>query len=151
MGQIVDDIMIDIKSYSISDIEEWEYIHTRITIDKLLEHLVRPALIKHLEPQKKAEVCQHNFVSTFGNASIICSKCWKSLWLFDTKPQETAINQLNIWDYNIRKQELRTILRRWPKIDIHTADDMIYELNEMLNVYWLSITDINALSIKECC
>ena len=78
MGQIVDDIMFEIEN-----------TNTRQSVINahIAEKIVRWVLLKHLEPQKKAE-CEHNFVSTFGNAWTICSKCWKKIWLSDVLPQQ---------------------------------------------------------------
>lgn len=54
-------------------------------------------------------------------------------------------------DYTLRKLEMMKILWRWPKINVWEREWMVEELEEMLNIYWLHITDINALAIKECC
>lgn len=54
-------------------------------------------------------------------------------------------------DYTLRKIAMMKILARWAKVNIWEREWMVEELEEMLNIYGLKITDINALSIKECC
>ena len=94
MGQIADNIIYDIA-------QQWLPITFDAIRSALRKHLepqkkvwcnTIPDTIKMLsEPQKKAE-CEHNFVSTFGNAWTICSKCWKKIWLSDVLPQQEDKN-----------------------------------------------------------
>jgi len=49
-----------------------------------------------------------------------------------------------------RKKEMIRILRIWPKITGIEAEWMVDDLEESLNIFWLSITDITDLAIKEC-
>lgn len=96
--KIIDEIMDDIKNYQITHIADEDISWVRNTIDKILEHIVRPTLTKHLhqEPAKewrewKCKICWKEWMY-LETDNMMCDSCWD-------KQSEHCGWMLQPWEY----------------------------------------------------